>query len=283
MRDITRPPVLAPPHRPPLPAVDVPFSALGGAWHMLPTAIGPQCERDAVRGRLLYDWRRYATPEGLAAGPPAFRLELGALVVTAAGGPDDARRDELYLSLITARPDGEAAVHHVSGTDTDDRFHAVAREQLTLSPAGRVERALEDVPAFDPERLAILRAALERLHQHRIVTEEAALAAADTSPRRGETYHRLRAGPPEAGPRPRSVNRVGGYAIPHEIPRDVAPDWSAAYAKAHDLENRRNARSALLHTLGLIRSAAPSRVDLIAEREGLRARLDTLDQLLASG
>ena len=49
------------------------------------------------------------------------------------------------------------------------------------------------------------------------------------------------------------------------------------------LEHRRNVGSTLLHTLGLIRRAAPSRVDLIAERERLHACLDTLDQPLAGG
>ena len=41
MRNITPPPAITPRYKLPLPAVDVPFSALGGAWRMLPMERGP--------------------------------------------------------------------------------------------------------------------------------------------------------------------------------------------------------------------------------------------------
>ena len=41
MRNITPPPAITPRYKLPLPAIDVPFSALGGAWRMLPMERGP--------------------------------------------------------------------------------------------------------------------------------------------------------------------------------------------------------------------------------------------------
>ena len=48
MRNITPPPAITPRYKLPLPAVDVPFSALGGAWRMLPMERGPSRARDSA-------------------------------------------------------------------------------------------------------------------------------------------------------------------------------------------------------------------------------------------
>ena len=235
------------------PYAEIRFTDLNGGWHMVPTVIGSNSDRNGIEGRLLYDWRQYATPEALTAGPPRFRLELGTLLLSASRGTTAKRKDELYLSLIIKKPTGEGDIQHLldnTGTCTkSSEFRKKANEYLKQSSFARVRQALYEIGRPDHVRLQILNAAIERLNQHRIIQKEATLASLDDWPNRTARYLNVRNSAKLEEPKRSPLSKAGGYEIPKDIPCDVTRNWTEAYKERRALQHHNRKFEALNHTL----------------------------------